>query len=75
MDKYEPSEAVRNLMACDSEMVYAADLAPVLKMHPSVIVKYAKDGKWPTTICNYIVSGRCVKFFRIDFLKKGGWIQ
>lgn len=75
MKEYEPPEAVRNLLECKSEMVYAADLAPVLRMNPDRIVKYAKDGQWPITICNYIVSGNRVKFFRVDFLKKGGWLQ
>ena len=69
------SDAVLRLMASEDEMVPAAAIAPVVKMHPSVIVKYAKEGQWPRDVCNYIVSGRCVKFFRIDFLRKGGWIQ
>ena len=72
---YKPSEAVLALMAREEELVTAAAIAPILKMHPSVIVKYAKSGQWPREICNYIVSGRCVKFFRLDFLRKGGWIQ
>ena len=63
------------LMHMPEEMVYAKDIAPIVKMHPEVIIKYAKEGKWPREICNYIVSGRCVKFFRVDFLRKGGWIQ
>ena len=69
------TDAVLRLMAREDEMVPAAAIAPVVKMHPSVIIKYAKEGQWPRDICNYIVSGRCVKFFRIDFLRKGGWIQ
>jgi len=69
------SEDVLALMEREDELVPAAALAPILKMHPSVIVKYAKEGVWPLTICNYIVSGSHVKFFRIDFLRKGGWIQ
>lgn len=72
---YKPSDAVLALMARKEELVPAAAIAPILKMHPSVIVKYAKSGQWPREICNYIISGRCVKFFRLDFLKKGGWIQ
>ena len=63
------------LMHMPDEMVHAKDIAPVVKMKPDVIIKYAKDGKWPREICNYIVSGSRVKFFRIDFLRKGGWIQ
>ena len=69
------TEAVLALMAMPDEMVYAKDIAPIVKIKPDVIIHYAKTGKWPRDICNYIVSGRSVKFFRIDFLRKGGWIQ
>ena len=69
------TEPVLALMARTDEMVPAAAIAPILKMKPDVIIKYAKDGEWPREICNYIVSGTHVKFFRIDFLRKGGWIQ
>ena len=69
------TEPVLALMARQDEMVPAAAIAPIVKMKPDVIIKYAKDGTWPRDVCNYIVSGRCVKFFRIDFLRKGGWIQ
>ena len=69
------TDAVLALMARTDEVVPAAAIAPIVKMHPSVIVAKAKSGEWPERICNYIVSGRCVKFFRIDFLRKGGWIQ
>ena len=68
------SDGIRRLMNMDSEMVTAADIAPVVRMHPQVIVKYAKDGKWPREVCNYIISGNRVKFFRVDLLRKGGWI-
>lgn len=69
------TDAVMALMSREDEVVPAAAIAPIVKMHPSVIIKYAKEGRWSREICNYIVSGRCVKFFRIDFLRKGGWIQ
>ena len=69
------TEPVLALMARNDEVVPAAAIAPIVKMHPSVIIHKAKNGEWPREICNYIVSGRCVKFFRIDFLRKGGWIQ
>lgn len=74
MMDYTPSPAVQALMDRDDELVPAAAIAPIVKMHPSVIIAYARDGKWPRDVCNYIVSGTHVKFFRIDFLKKGGWI-
>ena len=68
------SDAVYALISRTDEMVPASAIAPVVKMKPDVIIKYAKDGKWPREICNYIVSGTHVKFFRVDFLRKGGWI-
>jgi hypothetical protein len=74
-DRPAYTEAVLALMARTDEMVPAAAIAPIVKMHPSNIVHYAKIGQWPREVCNYIVSGRNVKFFRIDFLRKGGWIQ
>jgi hypothetical protein len=69
------TEPVLALMARTEELVPAAAIAPIVKIHPQTIVNYAKTGKWPREICNYIVSGSHVKFFRIDFLRKGGWIQ
>lgn len=69
------SDAVYALMCREDELVPAAAIAPIVKMHPQVIINYAKNGQWPREICNYVISGRCVKFFRIDFLRKGGWIQ
>jgi len=69
------SDEIWALMDRKDELITAADLAPIVRMHPSVIVRYAKEGKWPMEICNYIVSGNRVKFFRMDFLRKGGWIS
>ena len=69
------TDDVRALMAREEELVPASAIAPIVRMKPSRIIAYAKAGQWPREICNYIVSGRCVKFYRIDFLKKGGWIQ
>ena len=69
------TEPVLALMSRTDEVVPAAAIAPIVRMHPSVIIHKAKNGEWPREICNYVISGRCVKFFRIDFLRKGGWIQ
>ena len=69
------TDDVMRLIHMKDEMVYAKDLAPIVKIKPDVIIKYAKEDKWPRDICNFIVSGTHVKFFRIDFLRKGGWIQ
>lgn len=68
------SDSVHALMDNPSETVPASAIAPILGIHPQVMIRQAKDGTWPRDVCNYIVSGRCVKFFRIDFLRKGGWI-
>jgi hypothetical protein len=67
------SEAVRHLMAMTDETVSAKYIAPILHMSESVIVKYAKDGTW--NLCRYVVSGNRVKFFRRDFLIKGGFME
>lgn len=69
------SEAVLALMENPEELVPAALIAPVVRMNPGVMIKKAKEGKWDRGICNYIISGKRVKFFRVDFLRKGGWIQ
>lgn len=68
------SDDILRLMESQDEVVPAAAIAPIVKMHPAVIIDYAKSGKWPREICNYIVSGSHVKFFRVDLLRKGGWI-
>jgi len=74
MDDMRPvySQEVLALMARTDELVPAAAIAPIVKMHQSDIVHYAKTGKWD--ICKYIIVGKRVKFFRIDFLRNGGWI-
>ena len=68
------SEAVQALIDDPRELVPAAALAPILHMHPQAIIYKAKTGTWDRDVCNYIKSGGRVKFFRIDFLRKGGWI-
>lgn len=68
------TDDIRRLMDMDTEMITAADLSPIVRMHPQVIIYYAKTGQWPREVCNFLVSGNRVKFFRIDFLRKGGWI-
>ena len=70
----EYSPLVLQLMARTDELVPAAALAPILGMKAETIIKKAKMGKWDRGVCNYIVSGTRVKFFRVDFLRKGGWI-
>ena len=71
------SEAVLRLMNMTDDMVYAKDIAKVVGMRPDVIIKKAKSGTWPREICNYLESenGNSVKFFRVDLLRKGGWIH
>ena len=70
------TDEVLRLIHMEDEMIYAKDIAPILHMKPDVIIKRVKEGSWLMEhLGNYIVSGRTVKFFRIDFLRKGGWIQ
>ena len=71
----EYSPLILQLMARTDDMVPAAVIAPILGMKADTIIKKAKMGKWDREVCNYIISGTHVKFFRIDFLRKGGWIQ
>ena len=61
------SEAVRELMAMTDEVVPAKCIAPILHIHPSVMIYQAKNGEWDRNVCNYVVSGKRVKFFRVDF--------
>ena len=69
------SDDVLALMLREDEVVPAAAIAPIVQMHPSVIIAQAKAGTWDREHNgNYIISGSRVKFFRIDFLRKGGWI-
>lgn len=70
------SDAVLDLMNRTDEVVPAEAIAPILKMHPDVIRKYAKDGTWDSDrLGNYVISGGRVKFFRKDFLQKCGFME
>jgi len=69
------SEAVMKLIDNPEELVPAALIAPILGMKAETIIKKVKIGKWDREVCNYIVSGTRVKFFRVDFLRKNGWIN
>ena len=66
---------VLRLMDMAEDLVPAAAIAPILGMKAETIIKKAKIGKWDRGVCNYIISGTRVKFFRVDFLRKGGWIN
>ena len=71
---YELSPNIVRLLECKDELVPAEMIAPVVGMKPDRIREYARAGQWPREICNYIVSGSHVKFYRLDFLKRGNWI-
>ena len=66
------SDAVRRLMEMEDELVYAKDLAPIMKMTTDAIIHHAKNGEW--RFCEYVISGNRVKFFRLDFLQKCGFL-
>ena len=72
LDLMPRSEALESLMARKDETVPAIALAPIVGIHPSQIVKMARDGSWD--LCQYIISGRNVKFFRRDFLRRNGFL-
>lgn len=70
------NDPVKALMEMTDETVSAKYIAPILKMSPSVIVKYAKDGTWDADrLGNFVISGGHVKFFRKDFLVKCGFME
>ena len=77
MTKYEVvyTPEVLALMQKPGNMANANDLSPIVKIHPARIIALAKEGKWPKEICNYIISGNRVKFFKMQFLRNGGWIR
>ena len=67
------SDDVMALINSKRETVTAAQLAPIIGTHASQIRAAAKDGTWDR--CAYVIIGDHVKFFRVDFLKKGGWVE
>lgn len=72
--KPSDADALQKLIDSTDVLVPAGDIAPIVGMKPDRIREYARTGQWPREVCNYVISGRCVKFFRVDFLRKGGWI-
>ena len=69
------TEPVKNLLAMNAEVVSAKYIAPVLKMSEAVLVHRVKTGKWDQdTMGRVVISGNRVKFFRLDFLQKCGFI-
>ena len=76
MSEITMSDAVRDLMAMDAEVVPARMIAPVLKMSESVLIHRVKSGEWDQdTLGKYVISGNRVKFFRKDFLIKCGFME
>lgn len=74
-ERLAAESALEALKNSTEEMVTAAQIAPILHMNPGVIVKYAKDGTWiQDNLGKFIISGDRVKFFRLDFLQKCGFI-
>lgn len=68
--------AVQKLIDMEDDVVSAAQLAPILKMHPQTIVDRAKTGLWDQDrLGKFVISGDRVKFFRLDFLQKCGFIE
>ena len=74
--KMTQREALDRLKAMPDEMVYAKDIAPVLGANVGALIRKVKEGKWDRANGNYLYfkGDKTVKFYRLDFLKKGGWI-
>ena len=70
MDDISRTDAVYILRNMTDETVYASALAPIVRMHPSVIIDKARRGEW--NLCKFVISGNRVKFFRKDFLQNCG---
>ena len=67
---------VQKLIDMDCEIVTAAQLAPILRMHPQTIIDRVKTGLWdPDRLGKFVISGERVKFFRMDFLQKCGFVE
>ena len=72
---YTHSPEVQELMDREDELVPAAAIAPIVHMNESVIIRYAKTGKWDQeNLGKFVISGNRVKFFRKDFLQKCGFL-
>lgn len=68
--------AVLNLLSMNAEVVSAQYIAPILKMNPAVLVRRVKLGQWDEErMGRVVISGDRVKFYRLDFLRKGGFID
>lgn len=73
--KYSPD--ILRLIEMDKEMIYAKDISPIVKMKTEVIIWKVKHGEWDEAKKGNVEktkNGYRVKFYRIDFLRKGGWI-
>ena len=77
MNEMKPlyTEEVLALMVRKDETVTAATIAPIVGMHPSAIIDKVKSGEWDQDLDGkYIRSGNRVKFYRVDFLRKHGFV-
>ena len=67
---------VQRLIDMEDEMILARDIAPIIHVKPDVIIKYAKTGQWDQeNLGKFVISGDHVKFFRMDFLQKCGFVE
>ena len=74
------ADPVQVLMDMKDETVSARYIAPIVKTSPGALVKYAKDGTWDQERNGgFVISGEGpnarVKFKRLDFLQKWGFIE
>ncbi len=69
----DTSSALQRLMEMDDEVVPASAIAPIIKMHQSVMIDHVRKGEW--NLCATVQSGDHVKFFRRDFLRRCGFLN
>ncbi len=67
------SSALQKLMEMDDEVVSATDLAPVVRIHPSLMIGLVKTGKW--SLCETVQMRGHVWFDRRDFLCRCGCLN
>ena len=67
------SSALQKLMEMDDDLVSATDLAPVVRIHPSLMIEFVKTGKW--SLCETVQLRGQVWFDRKDFLCRCGFLD
>ena len=71
MTAMDDRKLLEALMSRGDAVIYAKDIAPIVHMHPQVIIDQAKRNEWDQDHNGcFIRSGNRVKFNRADFVAK-----